>query len=604
MGARLFEVLLWVWGVLVTGIGLNWFTDVFKWTSLQAHPWGVSAGFLLLSGSTGWTFRSYRYAEAAKHFALCKEAKDLLPEDLDFQEQKPGTKPEPGSRPYNTTYIPRKAEDSNANPNTVPVYDEPMLVNLLRNGKGLLFVGPPGAGKTRTLFSLLRNLGRCIVLKPTRDQPLPPDEAFRILKGRQVVVLLNDLDTYANHSPDLQEFCKKVLHAPAISAGVAATCRDGKALVDVAGNSLRRLYEDSLRQLTLVQLTPAEQQRLAASVKRPWRPAYATPGDIVMEDMREIMKKRFDHDLSLDCRDVLRAIKLLTAAKLALTSERLEVVLLRIFKKSPHIMDCLRILAEQSFIDKRLLPATIYPEPYYLQHIVPYERGDGEPAVDFSLLMQALEASKDADGLYTLGRAFYARNDTANAQACVTKVTTLQPDFPQKLRVQADEAYAAARYQEALELYDYLLLLQPNDAEMWYSKAVCLYRLRRYEEALVACEEEIKLQPDKASGWTNKGVTLRDLGRHTEALDAHEGALELQPDNALAWDNKGITLRDLGRHAEALKAYERALELQPDHLNAWRQVARLAEAQGDLVKAEKARLEVRRLEREEKEKKS
>ncbi len=110
MGATLFKALLWVWGTLIVGIGINWVSSVIEWKSLQDHPWLAGAGLLLLAGGTGWTYRFYRFAEAAKHFALFKEAKDLLPEDLDFQEQKPGAKPNPDYRPYNTTYIPRKAE--------------------------------------------------------------------------------------------------------------------------------------------------------------------------------------------------------------------------------------------------------------------------------------------------------------------------------------------------------------------------------------------------------------------------------------------------------------------------------------------------------------
>ncbi len=538
MGATLFKGLLGVWGTLIVGIGVNWVSEAVKWQSLLAHPWLTGASLLLLAGGTGWSYPGYRYAEAAKHFALCKEAKDLLPIDLKFQEQHPHTKPNPDYRPYNTTYISRTAVTSTDTPNAPQeVYDEPVLVNLLRYGQGLVFIGAPGAGKTRTLFSLLRNLGHCFVLQPKLDQPVPPDDAFRILKGRPVVVLLNDLDRYANHSPDLQEFCQKA-RAHALSVGVAATCRDGKFLGDVTKSSLRRWYEGSLKKLTLVRLTEPEQQRLAKSVNRPWKQEYATPGDIVLEEMRGIMKMRFADDLSLDCQDVLRTIKLLTAAQLTLTTERLQVAVRHIFEKSPHIMDCLWLLADQSFVDKRALPATIDPDDYYLVHVVPYERGTGDPAVDFPRLMDALDTSTDTDGLYTLGRVFFEQGDKANAEACLTKVLHLQPDFLQTLRANADEAYAAARYQEALELYDYLLVLQPNDAQGWRRKGYCLFQTKRYEDALVASEEAIKLQPDLAVAWYNKGLTLRDLGRDTEALTAFERALYLNPDLAEAWGNR------------------------------------------------------------------
>ena len=132
MGATLFKVLLWIWGTLIVGIGVNWVSNVIEWKSLLEHPVLASVGFLLLAGSTGWTFRAYRFAEAAKHFDLFKEAKDLLPEDLDFQKQKPGTKPNPDYRPYNETYIPRKAEASNVKPDTASVYGKLALVRKTR----------------------------------------------------------------------------------------------------------------------------------------------------------------------------------------------------------------------------------------------------------------------------------------------------------------------------------------------------------------------------------------------------------------------------------------------------------------------------------------
>jgi hypothetical protein len=66
VGATLFKVLLWVWGTLIVGIGVNWVSNVVEWKSLLQHPLWASAGFLFLAGSTGWTYRSYRFAEAAQ----------------------------------------------------------------------------------------------------------------------------------------------------------------------------------------------------------------------------------------------------------------------------------------------------------------------------------------------------------------------------------------------------------------------------------------------------------------------------------------------------------------------------------------------------------
>lgn len=171
----------------------------------------------------------------------------------------------------------------------------------------------------------------------------------------------------------------------------------------------------------------------------------------------------------------------------------------RIFDKSPNIIDCLRTLADQSFVDARTLSTKIDPEPYYLHNVVPYKRSD--PEADLPLLMEALEAVKDADGLYTLGRTFFDYADTTNARACFEKVTNLRPNFPQQLYDEASTAYTDGRYQEAAETYDYQLLLQPDDADAWNNKGSCLHDMGRDDEALAACRRAMELQPKDPELW-------------------------------------------------------------------------------------------------------
>lgn len=259
-------------------------------------------------------------------------------------------------------------------------------------------------------------------------------------------------------------------------------------------------------------LTHAEQQRLATSVGKTWQQEYATPGDIVMEEMRGIMKERFEKDLSHDCQDVLRALKLIEEAGVLPSTGLLKEVLPRIFDKVPNIMDCLRILADQSFVDARALPAKIYPEPYYLANVVPYERGD--PETNFPLLMNSLEAISDADGLFALGRTFFDNEDKTNARACVEKVAALRSDFAEVLWKEAAAAYENGRYQAAVEMYDYLLLLQPDYANAWANLGVCLDDLGRHEEALAACQRTMDLQPSDPKLWRRIARTAeacRDL---------------------------------------------------------------------------------------------
>ncbi|MGE0681168.1 MAG: hypothetical protein AB7P69_09765 [Candidatus Binatia bacterium] len=223
MRAKLFIALCWVWSTVIAGLGVNLVSPSID--ILQHLPW-ITTGFGVITRLTLWTWKDYRFAEATKHFPPFKEARELRPGDLDFQEWKPGETIDPGNRPYNKTYIARRAIPLDADPDIEPGYEEPALRRFLREGKGFVFIGQPGAGKTRTLFSLLHLMTGYTVVRP-KVGPTPPESAFTIFKDRRVVVFLNDLDEY--ESFDLQEFYKKI-KAQAVSCAVVATCRDGATL--------------------------------------------------------------------------------------------------------------------------------------------------------------------------------------------------------------------------------------------------------------------------------------------------------------------------------------------------------------------------------------
>ena len=51
----------------------------------------------------------------------------------------------------------------------------------------------------------------------------------------------------------------------------------------------------------------------------------------------------------------------------------------------------------------------------------------------------------------------------------------------------------------------------------------------KYEEALDCFEKILVINPDDPDIWNKKGVALRSLGRYDEAVDAFNKALEITP---------------------------------------------------------------------------
>ncbi len=50
------------------------------------------------------------------------------------------------------------------------------------------------------------------------------------------------------------------------------------------------------------------------------------------------------------------------------------------------------------------------------------------------------------------------------------------------------------RYDEALEVFNYILTIYPNHHDIWFKKSYTLNKLERFDEALVAIEKVLQLK--------------------------------------------------------------------------------------------------------------
>ena len=123
-------------------------------------------------------------------------------------------------------------------------------------------------------------------------------------------------------------------------------------------------------------------------------------------------------------------------------------------------------------------------------------------------------------------------------------------------------------YQEALEVYKQVILLDHNNALAYSGRSEALYRLEHYREALEVSNQAISINSNLAEAWKNKGLAFWGLKRYEEALAAFEQALHLDPNYAPTWNGKGIVLHTLKRYEDALAAYDKALLLDPTYIAA------------------------------------
>ncbi len=132
---------------------------------------------------------------------------------------------------------------------------------------------------------------------------------------------------------------------------------------------------------------------------------------------------------------------------------------------------------------------------------------------------------------------------------------------------QALEFHKAGDLEKAILAYDRVISLMPDQAQVYYHRAVALKILEKNDEALASFDRALDLQPTYAEAHNGRGITLQALGRNHEALCAYEQATAVRPAYAEAHYNKANMLVALGRYEDALAIYNLVVVMLPsfDH---------------------------------------
>lgn len=117
--------------------------------------------------------------------------------------------------------------------------------------------------------------------------------------------------------------------------------------------------------------------------------------------------------------------------------------------------------------------------------------------------------------------------------------------------------------QEAIEIYDEVLKIEPGHSTALNDKGASLLGLGKYEEAIEVLDEALKNNPKYFNALYNKGVSLIRLGRFIEAVDILDEVLKIDKNDIDTLCHKGAALANLGKYQKALDMFDEALKLNP-----------------------------------------
>jgi protein O-mannosyl-transferase len=150
--------------------------------------------------------------------------------------------------------------------------------------------------------------------------------------------------------------------------------------------------------------------------------------------------------------------------------------------------------------------------------------------------------------------------------AAINEYDTVLKLKPDDVTAHADLGYALARSGRVRDGIAHLrraLELRPDYVEAHANLGIALFELGQAQEAIEHFKKAVALKPDRASSYLNLGMAYLRSERPGDAVVYLKQAVALQPGNAEAHANLGLALDKVGRRDEAGKSLEDAVRLQP-----------------------------------------
>ncbi len=101
---------------------------------------------------------------------------------------------------------------------------------------------------------------------------------------------------------------------------------------------------------------------------------------------------------------------------------------------------------------------------------------------------------------------------------------------------------------EALNLIDYALEIDPNNDEILNDKANVYSRLNEDDKALLYYNKSLEINPNNSNTLSNLGYHYQKLGKYDLAIETFDKALAMDRNNLSALNNKAATLHKLGMY--------------------------------------------------------
>lgn len=227
------------------------------------------------------------------------------------------------------------------------------------------------------------------------------------------------------------------------------------------------------------------------------------------------------------------------------------------------------------------------PDPDLLLSVAQALGAKGQTGLAAEACNLALDRWPDHPGAFAaLGGLLSASGDLEGAILASEKALTLDVSRIDARMTLALSLVHLSRYQEAEQVFQDALLLEPDSAEVLGNYANLLHGLGRHGEARLLLERALARHEGIANLHSLLGLVLMRQGKFDAALGALDRAISLDPASDRFVSAKADCLLELDRIDEACKLLHSVLQSAPEHAAALCSLARIEIERGDLERAD------------------
>ena len=216
------------------------------------------------------------------------------------------------------------------------------------------------------------------------------------------------------------------------------------------------------------------------------------------------------------------------------------------------------------------------PTGFFLTPICPdiqdamalHQQGQLDRAADYYRQILTF-APRNAETLHLLGVIAYQTGKYQEAIELIDQAIAINPNVASYHSNRGNALKALKQLDAAVASYDKAISLNPDFADAYYSQGVVLQGLKKLDAAVASYDKAISLKPDDADAYYNQGVALQELRQLDAAVASYDNVIALKPDYAQAFSNKGAALLELKKFEEAIANFATAIAIKPDYVEAY-----------------------------------